>query len=92
MNGYELADYPNSVSIRVAVPIQTIPLLFPEDHLHNALSDFPNVSIRPAPLEDIITGYRTQGVDVSGPTGDVVRVSALIEKLVQEWIDTNVIV
>lgn len=92
VKGYTLEEYPESVSIRVAVPVQSIPLLFPEDSLHDSLLAYSHVSIHPAPFEDTITGYRTQGVDLSGPTHEVVEVSKLIEKLVSEWIDFKVIV
>ena len=93
IDGYELPDYPGAVSMRVAVPTQAIPLLFPsENHLHPKLAEYNLVSIKPAPLEDSITGYRTNGIDVSGPTAEVVKASKAIEDLVREWIESSLIV
>lgn len=92
VNAYELVDYPSAVSIRIAVPVQSIPLLFPKDEPHPSLAPFDKLLIQPAPIEDTIAGYSTRGVDISGTTKDVVKVKSIIEGLVKEWIEEGKIV
>lgn len=91
--GSELETYPGSVSVRVAVPAQAIPLLFPKGEvICSELKDCASVLCRPAPDEDSVSGFSVHGVDLSGATADVVATSRRIAEVIHEWVADKKIV
>ena len=92
-NGSTLEECCELISIRHFVPLLAVPKLIPRPgSVCEELTCFHSVSIRMSPEEDIIAGFSTRGLDISGVAADVRLVCQEIDQLVDGWVQTKEIV
>ena len=85
-DGSTLEDCHELISLRHCVP-------FPRPgSVCDELTGFRSVAIRVSPEEDIIAGFSTRGLDISGIASDVRLVCEEINQLVDGWVKAKEIV
>ena len=92
-DGSTLEDCHELVSLRHFVPLLAVQKLFPRPgSVCDELTGFRSVAIRVSPEEDIIAGFSTRGLDISGIASDVRLVCEEINQLVDGWVKAKEIV